>query len=42
MGKIAIAEFARSFLIIPITLAVSAAQNPTDLFAKLTAFHKEA
>lgn len=42
MGNLAIAEFARSSLVLPIPLAVSAAPNPTDLFTKLTAFHKEA
>lgn len=41
MGKPAIADLARYFLVIPITLAGSAAQHPTDLYAKLTAFHRE-
>ncbi|XP_025721414.1 T-complex protein 1 subunit alpha-like [Callorhinus ursinus] len=40
--QLAIAEFARSFLIIPNTLAVNAAPNSTDLTAKLRAFHNEA
>lgn len=37
--QLAIAEFARSLLIIPKTLAVNAAQDATDLVAKLRAFH---
>ncbi|KAM5196939.1 LOW QUALITY PROTEIN: T-complex protein 1 subunit alpha-like [Hipposideros larvatus] len=40
--QLAIAEFARAFLVIPNTLAVNAAQNSTDLVAKLRAFHNEA
>ncbi|POI28388.1 hypothetical protein CIB84_007862 [Bambusicola thoracicus] len=40
--QLAIAEFARSLLIIPNTLAVNAAQDATDLVAKLRAFHNEA
>ncbi|XP_049991898.1 T-complex protein 1 subunit alpha [Alexandromys fortis] len=39
---LAIAEFARSLLVIPNTLAVNAAQDSTDLVAKLRAFHNEA
>lgn len=35
----AIAEYARSLLVIPKTLAVNAAQDATDLVAKLRAFH---
>lgn len=35
----AIAEFARSLLVIPKQLAVNAAQDSTDLVAKLRAFH---
>ncbi|CAG5106217.1 Similar to CCT1: T-complex protein 1 subunit alpha (Drosophila melanogaster) [Cotesia congregata] len=35
----AIAEFARSLLVIPKTLAVNAAQDSTDLVAKLRAYH---
>ncbi|XP_015177615.1 PREDICTED: T-complex protein 1 subunit alpha [Polistes dominula] len=37
--QLAIAEFARSLLIIPKTLAVNAAQDATDLVAKLRAYH---
>lgn len=37
-----LAEFARSLLVIPNTLAVNAAQDSTDLVAKLRAFHNEA
>ncbi|CAO2628706.1 T-complex protein 1 subunit alpha [Lemmus lemmus] len=37
--QLAIAEFARSLLVIPNTLAVNAAQDSTDLVAKLRAFH---
>ncbi|XP_039301288.1 T-complex protein 1 subunit alpha [Nilaparvata lugens] len=37
--QLAIAEFARSLLVIPKTLAVNAAQDATDLVAKLRAFH---
>ena len=39
---LAIVEFARSLLVIPNTLAVNAAQDSTDLVAKLRAFHNEA
>ncbi|MXQ96119.1 hypothetical protein E5288_WYG020179 [Bos mutus] len=39
--QLAIAEFARSLLVIPNTLAVNAAQDSTDLVAKLRAFHNE-
>ena len=35
----AIAEFAQALLVIPKTLAVNAAQDSTDLIAKLRAFH---
>lgn len=35
----AIAEFARSLLVIPKTLAVNAAKDATDLVAKLRAYH---
>lgn len=38
----AIAEFARSLLVIPKTLSVNAAQDSTDLVAKLRALHNEA
>jgi len=37
--QLAIAEFARSLLIIPKTLAVNAAKDATDLVAKLRAYH---
>ncbi|CAB3367360.1 Hypothetical predicted protein [Cloeon dipterum] len=37
--QLAIAEFARSLLVIPKTLSVNAAQDATDLVAKLRAFH---
>jgi T-complex protein 1 subunit alpha len=37
--QLAIAEFAESLLVIPKTLAVNAAQDATDLVAKLRAFH---
>ncbi|XP_032506803.1 T-complex protein 1 subunit alpha isoform X2 [Phocoena sinus] len=40
--QLAIAEFARSLLVIPNTLAVNAAQDSIDLVAKLRAFHNEA
>ena len=40
--QLAIVEFARSLLVIPNTLAVNAAQDSTDLVAKLRAFHNEA
>ncbi|KAG9484075.1 T-complex protein 1 subunit alpha [Eleutherodactylus coqui] len=39
--QLAIAEFARALLVIPKTLAVNAAQDSTDLVAKLRAFHNE-
>lgn len=35
----AIAEFAKSLLVIPKTLAVNAAKDATDLVAKLRAYH---
>lgn len=37
--QLAIAEYARSLLVIPKTLAVNAAHDSTDLVAKLRAFH---
>lgn len=37
--QLAIAEYARSLLVIPKTLAVNAAQDATDLVAKLRAYH---
>ncbi|XP_053980602.1 T-complex protein 1 subunit alpha [Hylaeus anthracinus] len=37
--QLAIAEFARSLLVIPKILAVNAAQDATDLVAKLRAYH---
>lgn len=37
--QLAIAEFARSLLVIPKQLAVNAAQDSTDLVAKLRAYH---
>ncbi|XP_051169924.1 T-complex protein 1 subunit alpha [Leptopilina boulardi] len=37
--QLAIAEFARSLLVIPKTLSVNAAQDATDLVAKLRAYH---
>ncbi|KAF7987465.1 hypothetical protein HCN44_003227 [Aphidius gifuensis] len=37
--QLAIAEFAKSLLVIPKTLAVNAAQDSTDLVAKLRAYH---
>jgi T-complex protein 1 subunit alpha len=37
--QLAIAEFAKSLLVIPKTLAVNAAQDATDLVAKLRAYH---
>ncbi|XP_037029076.1 T-complex protein 1 subunit alpha [Bradysia coprophila] len=37
--QLAIAEFAKSLLVIPKTLAVNAAKDATDLVAKLRAFH---
>jgi T-complex protein 1 subunit alpha len=36
---LAIAEFAQSLLVIPKTLSVNAAQDSSDLVAKLRAFH---
>ncbi|XP_050395124.1 T-complex protein 1 subunit alpha [Patella vulgata] len=39
--QLAIAEFARSLLVIPKQLAVNAAQDSTDLVAKLRAFHNK-
>nr|XP_002119405.1 T-complex protein 1 subunit alpha [Ciona intestinalis] len=40
--QLAIAEFAHSLLVIPKTLAMNAAQDSTELVAKLRAFHNEA
>jgi len=40
--QLAIAEFAHSLLVIPKTLAINAAQDATELVAKLRAFHNEA
>lgn len=37
--QLAIAEFAQSLLVIPKQLAINAAQDSTDLVAKLRAFH---
>jgi T-complex protein 1 subunit alpha len=37
--QLAIAEFAKSLLVIPKTLAVNAAQDSADLVAKLRAYH---
>nr|CAD7598384.1 unnamed protein product [Timema genevievae] len=37
--QLAIAEFAKSLLVIPKTLSVNAAQDATDLVAKLRAYH---
>lgn len=37
--QLAIAEFAHSLLVIPKTLAINAAQDSTDLVAKLRAYH---
>jgi len=37
--QLAIAEFARSLLVIPKTLAVNAARDASDLVAKLRAYH---
>jgi len=37
--QLAIAEFAKSLLIIPKTLAANAAQDATELVAKLRAYH---
>ena len=39
--QMAIAEFARSLLVIPKQLAVNAAQDATDLVAKLRAYHND-
>jgi len=36
---LAIADFAKSLLVIPKTLAVNAAQDASDLVAKLRAYH---
>ncbi|XP_002741985.1 T-complex protein 1 subunit alpha-like [Saccoglossus kowalevskii] len=40
--QLSIAEFAHSLLVIPKTLAVNAAQDSTDLVAKLRAYHNTA
>jgi len=40
--QLAIAEFAEALLVIPKTLAVNAAQDSTDLVAKLRAYHNTA
>lgn len=40
--QLAVAEFARSLLVIPKTLAVNAAKDATDLVAKLRAYHNSA
>eukprot|EP00054_Salpingoeca_dolichothecata_P038448 m.13921 g.13921 ORF g.13921 m.13921 type:complete len:553 (+) comp8631_c0_seq2:11-1669(+) len=40
--QLAIAEFAQALLVIPKTLAVNAAQDATELVAKLRAFHNTA
>lgn len=37
--QLAIAEFARSLLVIPKQLGINAAQDSTDLVAKLRAYH---
>jgi len=37
--QLAVAEFARALLVIPKVLANNAAQDATDLVAKLVAFH---
>ena len=37
--QLAIADFAKSLLVIPKTLAVNAAQDASDLVAKLRAYH---
>lgn len=37
--QLAIAEFAKSLLVIPKTLTVNAAQDATELVSKLRAFH---
>ena len=37
--QLAIAEFAKSLLVIPKQLAVNAAKDSTDLVAKLRAYH---
>jgi len=39
--QLAIADFAKSLLVIPKTLAVNAAQDASDLVAKLRAYHNE-
>ncbi|KAL5242208.1 hypothetical protein ACI65C_009618 [Semiaphis heraclei] len=39
--QLAIAEFARSLLVIPKTLAINAAQDATELVAKLRSYHNE-
>ena len=38
-AQLAIADFAKSLLVIPKTLAVNAAQDSSDLVAKLRAYH---
>ena len=40
--QLAVAEFARAMLVIPKTLACNAAQDATDLVAKLVAYHHKA
>ncbi len=40
--QLAVAEFARAMLVIPKTLASNAAQDATDLVAKLVAYHHKA
>ena len=40
--QLAVAEFAQALLVIPRTLAVNAAQDATDLVAKLRAYHNSA
>ncbi|OQR67495.1 T-complex protein 1 subunit alpha isoform 1 [Tropilaelaps mercedesae] len=40
--QLAVAEFARSLLVIPKTLAINAAKDATDLVAKLRAYHNSA
>jgi T-complex protein 1 subunit alpha len=37
--QLAVAEFAEALLVIPKTLAVNAAQDATELVAKLRAYH---
>ena len=39
--QLAIADFAKSLLVIPKTLAVNAAQDSSDLVAKLRAYHNK-